>query len=191
MNLLRAIAIAIGAFIAAPMFIVIPMSLSDSPSFAFPPTGYWLGYYRAYFSNELWTTPTINSAIIATATMFVTMALVVPASFALVRFRFPGRGMVNFLLMMPLMVPHIVLADQRHGAGEIVIHELRHGDQEMIGEVTVCHDDPQVRWTGQSTGDICKRVVTESPGPDNVQDIIVPAQAFRNFLERRGHPDNA
>ena len=42
--------------------------------------------------------------------MFVTMALVIPASFALVRFRFPGRGLVNFLLIMPLMVPHIVLA---------------------------------------------------------------------------------
>ena len=97
MMFMKTLAIAIGAFIAAPMFIVIPMSLSDSPSFAFPPTGYWLGYYRAYFTNELWTTPTINSAIIAVATMFVTMALVVPASFALVRFRFPGRGLVNFL----------------------------------------------------------------------------------------------
>ena len=110
MMFMKALAIAIGAFIAAPMFIVIPMSLSDSLSFAFPPTGYWLGYYRAYFTNELWTTPTINSAIIAVATMFVTMALVIPASFALVRFRFPGRGLVNFLLIMPLMVPHIVLA---------------------------------------------------------------------------------
>ena len=54
--------------------------------------------------------PTINSVIIAVATMFVTMALVIPASFSLVRFRFLGRKLVNFLLMMPLMVPHIVLA---------------------------------------------------------------------------------
>lgn len=110
MRILIAIAIAIGAFVVAPMFIVVPMSFSDSQSFAFPPTGYWLGYYKAYFSDETWTTPTVNSVIIATATMFITMALVIPASFALVRFRFFGRGFVNFLLMLPLMVPHIVLA---------------------------------------------------------------------------------
>ena len=83
MRTLIALAIAIGAFIGAPMFIVVPMSFSDSQSFAFPPTGYWLGYYKAYFSDETWTTPTINSTIIATATMFVTMALVIPASFSM------------------------------------------------------------------------------------------------------------
>lgn len=110
MNYLVPIAIAIGAFIVAPVFIVVPMSFSDSPSFAFPPTGYWLGYYKDYFTNESWTSPTINSTIIATVTMFVTMALVIPASFSVVRFRFMGRSLVNFLLMMPLMVPHIVLA---------------------------------------------------------------------------------
>ena len=110
MRTLIAFAIAIGAFIGAPMFIVVPMSFSDSQSFAFPPTGYWMGYYKAYFSNESWTVPTINSTIIAFATMIVTMALVIPASFAIVRFRFYGRSLVNFLLMLPLMVPHIVLA---------------------------------------------------------------------------------
>lgn len=110
MNYLVPLAIAIGAFVVAPMFIVVPMSFSDSPSFAFPPTGFWLGYYKEYFTNETWTAPTINSVIIAIATMVVTMALVVPASFSLVRFRFLGHKLVNFLLMMPLMVPHIVLA---------------------------------------------------------------------------------
>ena len=110
MKFLVPLAIAIGAFVVAPTLIVVPMSLSDSPSFGFPPTGYWLGYYKAYFSSESWTAPTINSTIIATATMFLTMALVIPASFSLVRFRFLGRGLVNFMLMMPLMVPHIVLA---------------------------------------------------------------------------------
>ena len=75
MRLLILIAIAIGAFIGAPMLIVVPMSFSDSQSFAFPPTGYWWGYYKAYFNNELWTTPTINSVIIATITMIVTMVV--------------------------------------------------------------------------------------------------------------------
>ena len=38
------------------------------------------------------------------------MILVTPAAFALVRYRFGGKGAVNLLLMLPLVVPHIVMA---------------------------------------------------------------------------------
>ena len=115
MRILTVIAILIAAFIVAPILIVVPMSFSNSPSFAFPPSGYWLGYYKAYFTNERWTLPTINSVIIATATMVLTLALVIPASFGLVRMRFRGQGLVNLLLMLPLMAPHIVLALAYYG----------------------------------------------------------------------------
>ena len=107
---MKALAIAIGAFIAAPMFIVIPMSLSDSPSFAFPPTGYWLGVLPGLFHQRAVDHSDHQQRHHRHRHHVVTMALVVPASFALVRFRFLGRGLVNFLLIMPLMVPHIVLA---------------------------------------------------------------------------------
>jgi putative spermidine/putrescine transport system permease protein len=115
MRSLSIIAIAIGAFILAPTLVVVPMSFSNSPSFAFPPGGYWLGYYRAYFTDAHWTLPTINSFIIATSTMLLTLALVIPAAFGLVRMRFRGKAAVNLLLMLPLMAPHIVLALAYYG----------------------------------------------------------------------------
>ena len=38
------------------------------------------------------------------------MLIVTPAAFAMVRHRFRGRSLLNLLLLMPLVVPHIVMA---------------------------------------------------------------------------------
>src|SRR2546428_14023702 len=45
-------------FLLAPILVVVPMSFSTAISFAFPPPGYWLGYYAKYFTNEEWLQPT-------------------------------------------------------------------------------------------------------------------------------------
>ncbi|MAQ44753.1 MAG: ABC transporter permease [Confluentimicrobium sp.] len=97
-------------FIAAPLVIVVPMSLSSAPSLQFPPPGYWLGYYAQYFSDPTWLRPTYNSIVIALANTVLTMLLVVPATFALVRHKFWGKSLANVMMMMPMAVPHIVMA---------------------------------------------------------------------------------
>lgn len=106
----RWLGIAAVVFIAAPLVIVVPMSFSSAPSLEFPPPGYWLGYYRIYFSDMTWLRPTFNSLLIATATTVLTLLLVVPASFALVRHRFMAKGVAQMLILMPLAVPHIIIA---------------------------------------------------------------------------------
>lgn len=107
---LRLLGILVVAFIAAPLVIVVPMSFSNATSLQFPPPGYWLGYYEAYFSDPDWLRPTLNSIIIATGATVLTMALVVPATFALVRHKFAGKGFADLMMLMPLAVPHIVMA---------------------------------------------------------------------------------
>ncbi|WP_312794255.1 ABC transporter permease [Tianweitania sp.] len=97
-------------FIAAPLVIVVPMSFSTARSLQFPPPGYGLGYYQAYFSDPSWLIPTWNSIMIATATTVLTMLLVVPATFALVRHQFRGRSIADLMMLMPLAVPSIVMA---------------------------------------------------------------------------------
>ena len=108
--LVVALAVLAAAFLIAPVFIVVPMSFSTALSFQFPPPGYWLGYYQQYFTDPRWLYPTLNSFVIATATMLVTLLLVLPASFALVRHRFRGKSAVNLLLMSPMIVPLVVSA---------------------------------------------------------------------------------
>jgi len=103
-------AILVALFLFLPILIVVPMSFSTAVSFQFPPPGYSMGYYRAYFSDPTWLAPTANSFIVATATMVLTMLLSVPAAFAYVRKRFVGRTAVNLLIMLPLIVPPVVSA---------------------------------------------------------------------------------
>jgi putative spermidine/putrescine transport system permease protein len=110
MNWVLAFALIVVFFVVGPLLIVVPMSFSTATSFEFPPPGYWLGYYRAFFADARWTQPVINSIGIGLATMLLTMLLVIPASFAMVRQRFFGRSAVNLILMMPMIVPHIVMA---------------------------------------------------------------------------------
>jgi putative spermidine/putrescine transport system permease protein len=107
---------ALGAlFLLAPILVVVPMSFSTAISFAFPPPGYWLGYYAKYFTSEEWLEPTLNSFVIAFGAMTLTMLLVVPAAFGYVRYRFRGKTLVNLLIMAPLVVPHVVSALAYYG----------------------------------------------------------------------------
>jgi len=98
------------AFIAAPLAVVVPMSFSTAPSLEFPPPSWGLNYYRAFFSDQRWLQPTFNSFVIALGAAALTMLIVVPAAFAMVRHRFFGRGLTNLLLLLPLTAPHIVIA---------------------------------------------------------------------------------
>lgn len=110
MSPIRLVAFAVALFIVAPMFVVVPMSFSTAISLEFPPPAYWLGYYRAYFTDPNWLRPTFNSVIIAAASAMITMAIITPAAFAMVRSRFRGKALVNLLLMLPMAAPSIVLA---------------------------------------------------------------------------------
>lgn len=109
-TLMRWIGICIVIFIAAPLVIVVPMSFSTAASLQFPPPGYGLQYYQQYFTDASWLRPTWNSVFIAAMNTLLTMALVVPATFALVRHRFWGKSAANLMMMMPMAVPHIVMA---------------------------------------------------------------------------------
>lgn len=106
----RALALLIAVFVAAPMFIVIPMSFSSAASLTFPPPGYTLANYITFFSDPNWTQPLVNSILIGLGTVCVTLCLAIPASFALVRHTFLGRALFNLLIMLPMIVPTIVMA---------------------------------------------------------------------------------
>ena len=103
-------ALIVGAFMAAPLVIVFPMSFSTGFTYAFPPPGYWLGYYKVFFTSDAWLESILNSLIIGTGTTIVTMLLVVPLSIGYVRYKFSGKKLVNQLILFPLIVPAIVSA---------------------------------------------------------------------------------
>jgi len=109
------LAVLAGLFLVLPIAIVVPMSFSSAVSFEFPPPGWSLRYYANYFTNPDWLEPTFNSLLIAAGTTALTLLLVIPASLAFVRYNFRGRGVVNFLIMAPLIVPQVVSAVGYYG----------------------------------------------------------------------------
>jgi putative spermidine/putrescine transport system permease protein len=104
------LAVLVATLLAGPMFIVVPMSFSTAPSLEFPPPGFWLGYYRHFFADPNWTGPVLNSFLIGLGAMALAMLLGAPASFALTRYEFRFRTMFRLVILLPLIVPHIVMA---------------------------------------------------------------------------------
>jgi putative spermidine/putrescine transport system permease protein len=96
------------------------MSFSKAISFEFPPPGYWTGYYAQYFASESWLDATANSFIIAFASMIFTLLVALPAAFGFVRYRFRGKGALNLLMMVPVIVPAVVSALGYYGFLSVV-----------------------------------------------------------------------
>ena len=96
-------------------FILLPLALVTWLAFfrqeipSFPPEGYSLQWFGAVLTNKSFAGGFLLSAQVGIAATLIGLALAVPASLAIARRRFPGRGFVNALLLMPLIVPGVVL----------------------------------------------------------------------------------
>lgn len=107
---LHAVAWAVVVFLMVPTLIVVPMSFSPAEHLQFPPKGFTLRWYNAYFADSDWMSATwfsIKSGIVAAigSTIVGTMT-----ALALVRGRVWGRRVLDLLIVGPVVVPHIALA---------------------------------------------------------------------------------
>src|SRR5262249_6210757 len=108
---------ALGAlFLLAPILVVVPMSFSTAISFAFPPPGYWLGYYTKYFTSEEWLRAPPHNLVLAPRATTPTTLLLVPPALRHPRCPVRGKALVNLLIMAPLIVPHVVSALAYYGS---------------------------------------------------------------------------
>lgn len=111
---LRVAAIIVAAWLIAPTLVVIPLSLTDRPSFEFPPRGWSLRYYERFFTDPEWLYALFNSAQLALITTVIATIAGTAASFALVRSAFFQRrlvgGITNGVLLAPIIVPGVIVA---------------------------------------------------------------------------------
>lgn len=104
-----------GAAAVSLLFILLPLILVSWLAFfrqeipSFPPEGYSLRWFAAVFNTAAFVNGFLLSAQVAVAATLIGLALAVPASLAVARRRFHGRGAVATLLLMPLVVPGVVL----------------------------------------------------------------------------------
>ncbi|MDA1082593.1 MAG: ABC transporter permease [Gemmatimonadetes bacterium] len=96
-------------FLLAPIAIVLVFSFSDGAGFAFPPSGFSLRWFRYLAGRDEFITAAVVSLQVAALASIGAVALGTPASLALARERFRGKGVVEAVLMGPLVLPGIIL----------------------------------------------------------------------------------
>jgi putative spermidine/putrescine transport system permease protein len=108
--LLAALGLLTVVFLVVPTLLVVPMGFSSSQILTFPPPGWSLQWYQRMVTDPQWTTGFFNSAQVAVVTAIVSTVLGTLAALGIVRGRFPGKRLVNALILSPLIVPVIVIA---------------------------------------------------------------------------------
>jgi putative spermidine/putrescine transport system permease protein len=108
MTLLHGFGVLVLAFLAVPIIVLVPLSFSSSLRMVLPPPGWSMRWYEQLLHSERWINAasfSVQSALIATA---LSVALGLAASLALTRGRLRHAGLFYFLVMSPLVVPHLV-----------------------------------------------------------------------------------
>lgn len=96
------------AFVVLPLAAVVWVSFFANRILSFPATGYTLDWYVRAWEQDAFRNGFVTSVETALIAVAISLALGVPASLALVRYRFPGRDAVQTLLLSPMVVPGIV-----------------------------------------------------------------------------------
>jgi putative spermidine/putrescine transport system permease protein len=97
-------------FLIAPILVIIPVSFNTSAYLDFPPKGFTLKWYAAYFNDPVWMSSTWRSFRVASWVALLSSVIGTCAAFSLVRGRYRGKDFFMSLLICPLMVPIIVKA---------------------------------------------------------------------------------
>jgi putative spermidine/putrescine transport system permease protein len=95
-------------FLYAPMALVIVNAFNSSRTFAFPPSGFTLQWWRAAANSEGMWTSLANSAVVGLGATGIALVLGTMAAFAVQRYDFFGRSAISFLVVLPITLPGIV-----------------------------------------------------------------------------------
>ncbi|MGO2111087.1 MAG: ABC transporter permease, partial [Pseudoclavibacter sp.] len=97
-------------FLLAPLLIVFVISFSSNQYLSFPPKGFTFDWYKALPEQTQFIEGLQTSLLTATITTIIVLLIAVPATLALDRYDFKGKGALAGLFLSPLLVPTIVLA---------------------------------------------------------------------------------
>lgn len=98
------------AFLMVPSIVVVILSFSSAQFMTFPPPGFSLRWYVAYFNDWAWIEATTRSLIVAIAVTILATALGTAAALAIVRHPIKGTQLLYVLIISPIVVPAVVLA---------------------------------------------------------------------------------
>ncbi|HZS33908.1 MAG TPA: ABC transporter permease [Methylomirabilota bacterium] len=104
-----ALSVLVYVFLLAPLVVVVLASFNAADYLSFPPRGFSLRWYRALWESEVWTDSFRLSLLVCAVVTPLALGIGTLAAYALGRYAFPGRRLVQTLVMAPLVMPQIVL----------------------------------------------------------------------------------
>lgn len=93
-----------------PIAAIVPMSFTSDTFLSFPPKGFSLRWFDAYFSSSLWIGATVRSFGIGLVAALATAVIATLAALGIARSRSRMKGALFLLFLLPMIVPSIVTA---------------------------------------------------------------------------------
>jgi putative spermidine/putrescine transport system permease protein len=95
-------------FLYAPLLLVVVNAFNSSRTFAFPPAGFTLQWWKTAWRSEGMWRSLGNSVIVGLGATAIALILGTMAAFAVQRYDFFGRQTISFLVVLPITLPGIV-----------------------------------------------------------------------------------
>lgn len=108
-SVLRLLTVLVYVFMFAPIVVVVLLSFNSSRFGTFPLEGFSLRWFEALWANDAIVSAFQTSLLLGALTAIISTAIGIAASLAMVRYDFPGKGLINTLLITPILVPEVVL----------------------------------------------------------------------------------
>ncbi|MFT3802416.1 MAG: ABC transporter permease [Burkholderiaceae bacterium] len=96
------------AFILLPLLGMAWIAFFENKILSFPPDGYTTRWFVQAWQEDAFRDGFLLSVRLAITSSVIALCLGVPAALAIARSEFPGRELINTVLMSPLMIPAIV-----------------------------------------------------------------------------------
>jgi putative spermidine/putrescine transport system permease protein len=121
------------AFVLAPIAAVVVASFGSENIPKLPPGHLSLHWYRLALQQSEVIAAVKTSATVGLGSGFLALLVGVPAAYAIVRYRFPGRGLTEALLTLPIILPQIII-----GIGMLIFFS-RYGSLSSVQQLIVAH----------------------------------------------------
>lgn len=95
-------------FLYLPIVVLVIFSFNGSRVLAFPLEDLSFQWYRVLFADTDMQTSVLNSLIVASSSVPICLSLGTPIAFLLDRFDFIGKGVLERLLLLPLIIPGLI-----------------------------------------------------------------------------------
>lgn len=181
-RILSTFSIFILAFLIIPILIIVPISLNSGAYFTFPPEGYSLRWYAAFWSDTEWLIALGRSFAISGGAAVIATVAGTAGAFGLRRLPRAAGSIVLAIFVAPLIVPVVVLAAGAYFmlsafgligtyAGMVALHAVL-GIPYAVLVVTAALQrfDPSLERAAQISGASPFRVITRVTVP-----ILAPA----------------